>query len=619
MSGAGTRIGRRVFARVLMWSLVFVAGARAAERPWVQAKTPHFTVLTNDGEKAARQWAVQLEQFRRAMQLVLPVPAERVPPVHVLLFRSQRELEAHLPLIAGRPAKFGGIFVRTNDASALALALGGDTAEVRQVIFHEAAHWHLQARDEVQPVWLAEGLAETFSTFEPGEKSAFTFGRPLLPHVELLRRTELMPFGELFAFSPTSAGYDESRRTGLFYAQLWALVHFLLYGEQSPGAPALAAFLDGLKRASDPEVAFRQAFGGDYRAIRTQLANYVKEGRYRRHTYAAAPGAGEAELRVGAAAPGDVALARGIVLSGVRRSDEAERWLLEAGRLAPDDARVWAQLGYLAGARKDRPAMRTYLERAVAAGSRNAVVFFNLAVSRLPERDDWGARLGGADVELLDASAADFRRALALRPDYVDACEGLAGILHVVSQPAAGDADLLAQALRQRPGSAVLAMGRGVLELRAGRPAEGRGMLGAALPAAESSEPQIASLIRAILAAEVLKDDLAAIEAAQARRDFAGMAAIAARALERDLALPNRATMLDLRRRGLDLAELQDGIGLAQTGRPEDGRLRVEALLAREETHHQVAAEARAFLRALERSEEAAKAKAEARRRAERP
>ncbi len=619
MSAGRARGFRGVAGAAWLLALLCVTPAGAAERPWVQVKTPHFTVLTNDGEKAARQWAVQLEQFRRAMQHVLPVPAERVPPVQVLLFRSQRELEAHLPLIAGRPAKFGGIFVRTNDASALALALGGETAEVRQLIFHEAAHWHLQARDEVQPAWLAEGLAETFATFEPGEKGAFTFGRPMLAHVEQLRRTELMPFGELFAFSPTSAGYDESRRTGLFYAQSWALVHFLLYGEQSPGAPALAAFLDGLKRESDPETAFTRAFGGDYRAMRTRLANYVKEGRYRRHTYAAAPGEIEAELRAGAAPPAEVALARGTVLSGVRRSDDAERWLLEAGRLAPDDARVWAQLGYLAGARKDRAAMRAYLERAVAAGTENAVVFFNLAVSRLPDRGDWGARLGGADVALLDASAADFRRALALRPDYVDACEGLAGILHVVSQPAADDGERLARALRQRPGSAVLAMGRGVLELRAGRSAEGRTILEAALPGAEASDPQLASLVRAILADEALRSDLAAIEAAQGRRDFAGMAAIAGRALERDLSLPNRATMTDLRRRGLDLAELQAAIGLAQAGRIDDSRRRAEALLARDETHHQVAADTRGFLRALERSEEAAKAKAEARRRAERP
>ena len=48
-------------------ALVLAAQVSAAERPWIEARSDHFTVVSEANEKSARQVAWQFEQMRAAM------------------------------------------------------------------------------------------------------------------------------------------------------------------------------------------------------------------------------------------------------------------------------------------------------------------------------------------------------------------------------------------------------------------------------------------------------------------------------------------------------------------------------------------------------------------------
>ena len=45
---------------------------QAKERSWVEVKSPNFTVISDTSEKEARRTAHRFEQFRNAMQVMIP-------------------------------------------------------------------------------------------------------------------------------------------------------------------------------------------------------------------------------------------------------------------------------------------------------------------------------------------------------------------------------------------------------------------------------------------------------------------------------------------------------------------------------------------------------------------
>src|SRR5262249_6039618 len=52
-------------------------------------------------------------------------------------------------------------------------------------------------------------------------------GHPIVRHVQLLRE-RFLPVAQLLAVDETSALYNEGERRSIFYAEAWALTHYLL-------------------------------------------------------------------------------------------------------------------------------------------------------------------------------------------------------------------------------------------------------------------------------------------------------------------------------------------------------------------------------------------------------
>ena len=375
----------RGWAAVLLGLTLLAGAARGAEETWIKAVTDRFTILTTEGESVARKWAIELEQFRRGLQIAVPVPAERLRPVTVVLFRNARAMEPYVPLEGGKPAKIGGFFVRANDINTIMLSAARNAAETRRVIFHEAVHWHLSAREGYVPLWLGEGLAEVYATFELPNARSYAFGAAMDEHIELLREESLLPLPKLLGLGRESLLYNEVTRSGIFYAQSWALVHYLLFGEQAPGRAAVQRYLELLPVVRSADDAFLAAFGADYATLEVRLRRYIAGGSYHKHVYSRSTADITRMVKIGLAGPADVALAKGSLLLGARSADEAEPYLARAAELAPLDPRPWELLGHVAVERKDFGTALSVLTKSAAAGSTSYLVYHNLAVSRLPE------------------------------------------------------------------------------------------------------------------------------------------------------------------------------------------------------------------------------------------
>jgi hypothetical protein len=56
-------------------------------------------------------------------------------------------------------------------------------------------------------------------------------GTPLVPYIRLLREQELLPLSTLFSIGTNSPHYNEQDKTGIFYGESWALIHYLMLGD----------------------------------------------------------------------------------------------------------------------------------------------------------------------------------------------------------------------------------------------------------------------------------------------------------------------------------------------------------------------------------------------------
>ena len=556
----------RGWAAVLLGLTLLAGAARGAEETWIKAVTDRFTILTTEGESVARKWAIELEQFRRGLQTAVPVPAERLRPVTVVLFRNARAMEPYVPLEGGKPAKIGGFFVRANDINTIMLSAARNAAETRRVIFHEAVHWHLSAREGYVPLWLGEGLAEVYATFELPNSRSYAFGAAMDEHVELLREESLLPLPKLLGLGRESLLYNEVTRSGIFYAQSWALVHYLLFGEQAPGRAAVQRYLELLPVVRSADDAFLAAFGADYATLEVRLRRYIAGGSYHKHVYSRSTADITRMVKIGLAGPADVALAKGSLLLGARSADEAEPYLARAAELAPLDPRPWELLGHVAVERKDFGTALSVLTKSAAAGSTSYLVYHNLAVSRLPELlQPWLPNVP-VNPEAMDEAAADFRRAIALSPSHVASYEGLAGVMRGMATFVPGDLELLARGSQQSPGNAMIEAGIAAAEIRAGRPADGRARLerlGARHPNVTSAGMLYA---RRLLEIERLQEDVAEINRLSALNRLEDVTAIADRALARDLDPAAREFMENVRRRMGDYQRVREAVERANAG-----------------------------------------------------
>lgn len=520
--------------------LVVAAGAcaQAAEEKWLRVTAGPFTVLTSAGESPARKWAHELERFNHGLQGIVPVQSEQLSPVTVVLFKNDREMESFAPLENGRPAKVGGLFVHTNEFNTIMVSLTRLGDETRHVVFHETVHWHLGPTGEQLPLWLSEGLADLYATFELTDGAREQIGAPLGGYAKLLRSGNLISLAQLIATNRGSVLYNEQARGNMFYAESWALTHLLLLADGSPGVAGLETYLAALRRGRGSAAAFTEAFG-NMAALETRLKSYVPATVLRR---TAGPRGVDAPVAVvvSDAPPVEVELAKGALLLGSRGPAAAERSLRLAAELAPGDARVWELLGI-----------------ATATGL-----------------------TGTTDAQTRDAAAAHFRRSLQLEPTRLPAYEGLAGVVYGAGTFEPGDGSLLARGLALAPGNAMIEAGVAGFEIRAGKIPEGRARLNRICALDPAGERAATKYARQILEDQQLNADFREIDDLARASRFTDAIAAADRALARGQTPANRQRLVELRRRTEDTKKINEAVQFVSAGKPAEAKPLLAALVA---------------------------------------
>ncbi|HEY3757164.1 MAG TPA: DUF1570 domain-containing protein [Opitutaceae bacterium] len=413
----------RVLARGILcaWLAAFALRARGAER-WITAKTPHFEMLSDDTSAESRRILLGLEEFRANFLRLMPLVDASEPRATVIVFDRESDFRPFKPTYNGKPRDVAGYFLPNEDEVEIAMTtdVGGPQMDSRTVIYHEYVHLLLNARKANFPPWLDEGLAEVFSTFKV-EDGKVTYGDAKPEHVAYLRQSRLWPLPRLFAVTHESPDYNEDSRTGIFYAESWALTHYLLFGADKTNAGKLGKFAHLLSHGADIEASFHEVFGMDDKTLLANLEDYLDHGAY--FTRSGKAIAQDQAVAFRPATDGERDLALANLKWRLNRAPSAEVVANVLVKNDPHQARPHELLAAIAASAGDLDAAQAHWRKAADLGSDNPWVYLQLlkeALSPYQGTSLLDTRLPPEQIAPLRAWA---NRALDLSPDNHDAIE----------------------------------------------------------------------------------------------------------------------------------------------------------------------------------------------------
>lgn len=388
---------------------------------WRSVSTNNLFVIGNAEPEKLRQVAVWLQFFHSAFgRLVSRNVVDGSVPTTVIVFRDDASFIPFKPLYQGRPLNLAGFFQPGEDVNYIAMSLDARERDPYSVAFHEYVHLHLRDNVPQAPVWLNEGLAEFYGHLQFSSGEAL-LGVPL-PYLHLLRSQELLPLTTLLAIDHKSPHYNEQDKTGIFYGESWALVHYLMLG--APGRQdQFRRFLQQVSRGEDVAKSLEHSFGMTLDTIENELRAYINGGELPTLRLASgadpqAYGSFTATQRQ-ALSEAEVNYYLGDLLLHIGRQDDAERYFKQAVALDPNLTSAYAALGRLSLRQKRYDEAKKYLERATRS-PQNYLVHYNYAW--LLGREEL---LGGARTSPSAETAAAVREQLArvmkLSPDFAPA------------------------------------------------------------------------------------------------------------------------------------------------------------------------------------------------------
>jgi Flp pilus assembly protein TadD len=457
------------FASVCLLSISALAiePPREKER-WTTLTIDELTVYSSADATTTRNIASDLLRLRAALSVVTKLKVRSPLPTHVFIFGDGRMFSQYSEAAIGRSDKLSGVFLSDRDGNHV--LIDGSSPRVDRVVFHELTHYYVRnTLSSHVPLWFNEGLAEFYSTFS-ARNDTVTVGLPIAEHLTFLHKEPLIPLKTLVAVDHDSKEYHEFNRQGAFYAESWALVHYLMIGHPER-RDQLGTYV-GLVASGKPiDEAFHAAFHQSYDELEIELRKYVRAYTMNYVSYTIA------DLHTGEVPalqplPRDaqlVALADLLMHSNTPRFAEAETFLNAALKANPSSAEAYAELGVAKSWQRQNAEAEAYFDNAVQLGSRDSLPYILYADSIL-RRVEASVRhnAGTPSADVLKARAL-FRKASELNPSSARAFSGLGATYTMAADDPLPGIEALERSLALAPAETGAIFNLILLDARAGR------------------------------------------------------------------------------------------------------------------------------------------------------
>lgn len=437
--------------RLAFASALFLAGSAtfAAERPWLEIRSAHFTVITNGGEGSARDVAWQFEQMRAALQKLWPwARLTAGKPVLVFAAKDEATLKTLAPWYweQKRDLRPVSVTVEGADRHYLTLRMDAESSDdVRVNPYFNAyrAYVHIVLDSSFErdlPMWLRGGTAELLGNTRVRDKDIFV-GRLIPWHIEKLQQRAILPLRTLFEAERGSPYDIEEEKSRLFDAQSWALLHYLMFGEDGANLPKLNRCITLLAEGRDQAVALGEAFG-DFAGLQKGLDSYVRQKALlynrvdidvdvRRERFPSRP-----------LPTAESAALRAALHVAMRRPSEAQALVQEAKAADPVLPAAYDAAGLLEDSRDDGDKARAAYAKAAELGSTSFYTWYRSA--QLAFR-------ANTDPETNARIAKSLERTVELNPEYAAGYSYLAEVKSGLGQAEAA-LGLARRAISLEPG-----------------------------------------------------------------------------------------------------------------------------------------------------------------------
>lgn len=448
--------------------LLFSPGLRAAhEDTWVEVRSPNFTVISNAGEKEARKIAGQFEEIREVFQNTFAkMRVDLGKPVIVFAVKNEDSMKSLLPAfweVKGHmhPA---GVYQPAEEKHFVVVRTNIEGPNAYEIIYHEYTHalMHINFRD--LPVWLNEGIAEFFGNSTIHDNYV-EMGKIAPYHLQILQQNKLIPVPVLLQADNSSPYYNENNRASVFYAESWAIVHYLL---MDPDARKRNLFHDFLAayQASGNYVDAAQNTFGDLNKFAQKMEAYSRQpsfyvGNMKTSIHGDAKSYSSRVLP-----PAEVDSQKGELYVYTQRFKEAKSSLDAAVQAEPNLPLAHEGLGMLAYYEKDLDNAEKEFARAVQLNSTSFLAYFFSARAKLRE--------GGMNSENGPAVVADLEKAISLNPQFAPAYATLATFYSMNSETREKALAAGRKAIELEPGNLTYAVSYGFVLLNMGKTADAK-------------------------------------------------------------------------------------------------------------------------------------------------
>lgn len=420
---------------------------------WFEARSPNFIVVCNAGDKQARKTAIQFEQIRSIFRNNLSVASNHPTPViTIVAAKDEGSMRDLLPeyWVKGH-AHPAGIFFGAMNQLEIAVQLDAPGANPYSGIYHEYYHSLTMPYFPNLPVWLAEGLAEFFGRTRTEGQVAY-MGEPDPWMIEALRQNRLISLDVLLKVDHTSPYYNETNRTSMFYAESWALTHYLFLGDNGRHRPLLMAYLQALDQGATPLDAGTKAFG-NLGNLQSALSGYIAGDQFYSLHAPAPPPVAEADVATRELSDAEVDAYLGGFAAVRGHPQDAQALLKKAIQLDPKLPLAYQYMGLTELFLGHHSEAFESFSQAVALDPKNALTRYFRAYLTFGEK---GVGLGDKQVE------DDLRRAIALDPNFAPPYALLADYLAASDDQLPQALSLAQKGASLEPGSAtyMLALAR---------------------------------------------------------------------------------------------------------------------------------------------------------------
>ncbi len=436
---------RRGVLPILCVLAALVSTASGQTDAWLEVRTAHFLVVSNAAEKDARLAAHKFEAMRSLFQRVFPeADLDTASPILVLAVQDKRSMQALDPssYLGKGQVNIIGYFLSAPERSYILILLNASGAHPYAPIYHEYAHFVFSRLHHWMPLWLTEGIAEYYQNTEFFEDHVrLGKGDPGIQHT--IDYNALLPLSTVFGVDPHSSYYHEQDKGSIFYAESWALTHYLKDKDELEGTHRLNDYLDLLQKNVDPMAAAAQAFG-DLDELELNLRRHAASGQYQVSEMPGTIDVDDSSFIVQPLSQSQADARRAELLAHVGRTSDARPLLDDVLRNDPSNVGARETLGYVAFREQNFDEARKWCLQAIKLDPNSFVAHYLFAAASI--------RKGVVDKASQAAVEESLRTVIKINPSFAPGYDALAIFYSQRGTNLTEARDLIERAVQLGPG-----------------------------------------------------------------------------------------------------------------------------------------------------------------------